>query len=131
MTKRTFYKTKIVIDIISEAPIPSNYSLVDIGYDITSGHNSGSWDITEVMELNGLAAARELKNQGSDPEFFQIDEEGNDLIAEGDTVEVENEDGTTWMGNFYQHFNNDIVIIKNEYDGELIKVPIDSVTLYN
>ena len=126
MTKRTFYKTKIVIDILSEVPLPANYSLIDIE---DNSDWSSSWGISEVMELNGLAAARELKNQGSDPEFFQIDEYGNDLIAEGDTVEVENEDGTTWIGNFYKHIDDNTVIVE-EY-GELIKVPIDSVTLYN
>jgi len=133
MTKRIFYKTKIVIEILSEEPQSVN-SLADIEYDITEGNNSGSWNVVETMELNGLACANELKSQGTDPEFFQIDDDGNDLLNEGDDVEVENEDGTTWIGtilDFREDIDGSTIVVVEGQDGDVLDVSAEQVTIYN
>ena len=78
MTKRKFYKHIVTVEIISERPAVS-YDLADIAYAISEGEDSGVWNVTSSKALNGKQAAKELVKQGSDPEFFGIDENGNDV----------------------------------------------------
>lgn len=78
MTNRKFYKHTITIEIVSENDaVP--HDLADIAYAISDGGDSGTWDVTSTKKLNGKQAAEELMAQGSDPEFFGLDREGNDV----------------------------------------------------
>lgn len=79
MTKRKFYKTKIVIEILSKDKPYDFYGFRGLYYDINDGDYSG--DIIEIDNeiLNGLGAVHALIKQGSDPEFFNLDKNGNDL----------------------------------------------------
>lgn len=82
MTKRKFYRTVIQVEILSEEPYEGD-DLETIKYDITEGHCSGILKDEVRNEVkNGKEMARLLLDQGSDPEFFQIDEEGNDVGIE-------------------------------------------------
>jgi hypothetical protein len=77
---RKFYKTIIQIEILSEdEPYPDGNSLADIDYDITDGKYSGAMKIVGSVELDGATAANALKEQGSSPYFFQIDDDGNEI----------------------------------------------------
>lgn len=81
MTNRKYYKHTVVVEIISENDsIPDN--LADIAYQITEGGDSGKWELTKTKTLNGKQAAKELTKQGSDPEFFGLDEKGNCIFDE-------------------------------------------------
>jgi hypothetical protein len=132
MTKRIFYKTKIVVEVLSEEPLPYGQSLADIEYDMTNGDNSGLWDIVETMELNGLACANELRNQGSNPEFFRIDEDGNDLLEEGDEVEVELPENGFFIGaviGFKEDTDGSTLIQVEDQDGDVWDCNQDQVSL--
>lgn len=76
--KRKFYKAVIQFEILSEKPIP-DMSLEDIAYETREGHMSGYFLDTKRTTLTGKQMAVALSSQGSDPEFFQLDEKGNDL----------------------------------------------------
>jgi len=77
MTKRKFYKTIIQVEILSEEPFTSN-SLEDVAYEIKDGHSSGVINNRGSQVLNGKQTAKALLKQGSDPEFFCLDKNGND-----------------------------------------------------
>jgi hypothetical protein len=78
ISKRKFYKTIITIEVLSEEPYNPD-SVQEIDYDITDGDCSGKFDVVESIEVDAPTMAALLKSQGSDPEFFQLDDEGNDL----------------------------------------------------
>lgn len=78
MTDKKFYKTIIQVEVLSEEPFDYN-DLSDVHYQITEGDCSGTFKTLSSDELDGKQAADALKAQDSDPEFFQIDEDGNDL----------------------------------------------------
>ena len=121
MTKRIFYKTKIIVDVLSEEPYEPNYDIT------TNGSNGIRWEIAETMELNGAEAARELLAQGSDPECFRIDEDGNDILHEGDEVDVEKEDGTMWSGTIVG-FKEDLVQVEDQ-EGDVWDCELKEVSL--
>jgi len=79
MAKKKIYKSVLKVEILSEEPI-NNPCLGDIGWQITNGDWSGAqeWDAHNV-ELVGKEAADATLHQGSDPEFFMMDEEGNEI----------------------------------------------------
>jgi hypothetical protein len=79
MTNRKFYRTKVTVEVLSEDPIATDASLYSICEAITTGGCSGVVNISEPGVLNGKEAAVALLKQGSDPEFFRIDEQGKDL----------------------------------------------------
>lgn len=55
-------------------------SLADIHYMTMEGDCSGRFlDSPVDMEISPKEAAKILMEQGSDPEFFGIDEEGNEI----------------------------------------------------
>lgn len=77
---RKFFKTIVQIEILSEdEPYPDGKSLQDINYDITDGHCSGVVKTIKSEQLTGADAAEALLSQGSDPYFFQLDNEGNEI----------------------------------------------------
>jgi hypothetical protein len=81
MTKREFYKTVFTVTVLSEEPL-NEPDLSDLHHMITVGDCSGVVKQTSARVLNGLQAAQALQEQGSDPEFFQITEEGEDVSDE-------------------------------------------------
>ena len=50
--------------------------------DIVEGDCSGKVECTNAVTLNGKKTAKALIEQGSDPEFFQLDENGDDSDGE-------------------------------------------------
>lgn len=79
MTIRKFYKTNITLEVMSEEPVDVSglYELEEVVSRTITGDYSGRvLNCTEEV-LDGAQAARALIEQGSDPEFFQIDKDGN------------------------------------------------------
>lgn len=77
-SKRKFYRTVLQVEVLSEEPYNFD-SLQATAYDIDEGGCSGKVEVVKSEVLNARQAAKALDNQGSAPEFFRIDEKGNDL----------------------------------------------------
>ena len=75
---KTYYKYAIAVTILSENPLPCDISLEEIARNITEGSDSGEWEITEVEQLDEKQAAAALIAQGSDPEFFGLNDDGTE-----------------------------------------------------
>ena len=81
-SKRTFYRTVLQVVVLSETPY-NETSLEQVAEDITEGNQVGSVSITsENEEMNGKTAVVFLKEAGSDPSFFQLTKDGDDLIED-------------------------------------------------
>lgn len=76
--ERKFYKTIITIEVLSEDE-PWRGGLEALHYAITEGDCSAAFGDDYVVELTAEEVARELIAQGSDPEFFMLDDDGNDI----------------------------------------------------
>lgn len=77
LSSRTFHRTIITIEVLSEYPYSPD-DLDEVVSDITDGDCSGKWSVTSSDEVDGPTMAKLLIGQESDPEFFQLDEDGND-----------------------------------------------------
>lgn len=75
---RKFYKTKISFDILSESPIPDDFTVDDICYQAINGEYSMGSIIVKETILDGKQAAKALLKQGSDPSFFQLTPDGKE-----------------------------------------------------
>lgn len=78
-SKRTFYRTVVQIEILSEEPTDFDNDLEAISEAITTGDCSGTVAETTTNEkVDGPTMAKLLKAQGSDPSFFQLTDDGED-----------------------------------------------------
>lgn len=83
MTTRKFYRSKIVVEVLSEEPMIPQLSLTEIDFEITNGDWSGqSEEIVLNEEVDGPTMAQLLKAQGSDPGFFHLTDDGEDTDDE-------------------------------------------------
>jgi hypothetical protein len=75
-----YYKQVIKVVVLSEGYDgggPPNWQrLEDVARDIIYGDCSGEWHVDETVELTPKQVAEELMKQGSDPGFFQLNEDG-------------------------------------------------------
>jgi hypothetical protein len=76
---RLFYKTTVKYVVLSEEPIPPQISLAGLHNECYEGHYVGSFGETEEVLVNGAVMVDELREAGSCPDFFELDDEGNDL----------------------------------------------------
>jgi hypothetical protein len=76
--KRKFYRTTYKVVILSEGEY-GKASLYRIHYDITEGSCSGEVKRVSSKALTPRKMAKALMEQGSDPEFFMLDENGNEI----------------------------------------------------
>lgn len=81
---RKFFKTTYTVVVLSARTPAAGMGLDDLNDAITDGDCSG--DVTDDggIEVTPQEMAALLLSQGSDPEFLQLDEQGNDLDDEGD-----------------------------------------------
>ena len=78
-TKRKFHKTTITVVILSEEAVPDFMSLEAIAHEGDTGSFVVDHKQSAAVELDGKAAADALGELRSEPEFFELDDEGNDL----------------------------------------------------
>ena len=95
-TKKRIYKTVISYTILSEEPY-NPMSLGEIEEDCGGGDCIGGNFKTTVLnqELIGKKAVEQISELGSDPEFFQMDCEGNDISDEDskdEDIDLEDEE---------------------------------------
>ena len=78
---KIIYKCEVLVDdaAVADGMSKGFYSMNDVAYSIELGGSSGSFGVESVEEVDGPTMAKLLMEQGSDPEFFQLDEEGNDI----------------------------------------------------
>jgi hypothetical protein len=76
-----YFKTTFVIEVLSEdSPIDGDVTLTQLDYLINEGDCSGLIHTPTVIELSAEEVAKELIAQGSDPEFFGLDEDGTIVV---------------------------------------------------
>jgi hypothetical protein len=76
-SQRKFYRTVIKVEVLSEEPVSFD-DLSDVVEAITTGDCSGDWKEELSQEVDGPTMARLLEAQGSDPDFFNLTEDGED-----------------------------------------------------
>ena len=69
-----YYKTTILVEIISDRLIPPGMDIQDIAREMTEGDFSGTWSVVNLTELSAESCAKALEAQGSDPEFLLGDD---------------------------------------------------------
>jgi hypothetical protein len=80
MAKKTIYRSVIKFEILSDEPIPDEMTLGELHDECDFGSYSGIHGyISQNKPIKGIKAVHLIKAQGSDPEFFGMDENGNDL----------------------------------------------------
>lgn len=80
MATKTIYRTIIKVEVLSPEPIEESQSLYDTILECDTGDNSGRFNTVLKNEpLTGLDAVKKIKEQGSDPVFFEMDENGNQI----------------------------------------------------
>ena len=80
MAKKKLYRTVIQIEVLSEDPIPEGMSLDQIEEECNTGSFSGVHDFIVTNEVvKGKKAAELVRKQGSSPDFFQMDENGDEI----------------------------------------------------
>ena len=80
MAKKKIYRTVIQMTVLSEEPLPEGMSFEEIDANCSDGDFCGKTDFLKVNEvLEGREAAIAVEDTGSDPEFFQMDKDGNEL----------------------------------------------------
>jgi hypothetical protein len=78
-SERKFYKTTITFTVLSEEPLPEHLELGWLDYEVTEGHCSGLFGETIRETVDAPTMAKLLQEQASDPEFFLLDANGNDV----------------------------------------------------
>lgn len=73
-----FYKTVFKVTVLSEGPYEYN-GIRQLAEDITDGDCSGVVKEISTAILSPKKAAEELIKQGSSPEFFMLDKDGNEI----------------------------------------------------
>ncbi|MDP2692710.1 MAG: hypothetical protein Q8O88_03680 [bacterium] len=79
--QKKLYKTTVTVEILSEEKLSFN-DLQDLHEQITDGSNSGVCKQGKTIILKGKDAVKATIAQGSDPEFFFMDNDGNVLESE-------------------------------------------------
>jgi hypothetical protein len=81
-SKRKFYRTVIKVVVLSPEPYEPR-SLSSVAYDVKHGTCSGTCSIVRRQTIGARRAAIALEEMGSDPAFFDLDADGNDLPTHG------------------------------------------------
>lgn len=82
---RKFHKVVLKVTVLSEYPIPSGVeklSLAAVADNIDDGDDVGLVKVDSYEELDALRAIKELKELGSEPGFFRLNEAGEDTEDE-------------------------------------------------
>jgi hypothetical protein len=79
VSTRKFYRTVFTFEILSEDPITQGLDLKEIAQETDEGSWSGRFLDSNQEEVDGRRMAELLTEQDSDPMFFMLDNEGNDV----------------------------------------------------
>lgn len=77
--KKSIVRNVYLVEVLSEEPI-GDMSLINILRECKTGDFSCSTkNIVENKPIKGIHAVRAIKAQGTDPEFFLMDDEGYEI----------------------------------------------------
>lgn len=77
---RKFFINKVTISVLTEdEPLRDNIDIADLAYAIDDGPAVGGPMVIESTPVTAKAAADKLYEFHSDPSFFRLDDDGNDL----------------------------------------------------
>ena len=79
MSDKKYYKTTITLEVLSEEPIPSWMEAKDVLNEMDNGDFVGVTNEAAPKELTGKQMADELVKFGSKPEFFSLNEDGEEV----------------------------------------------------
>ena len=72
-----FFKTQIVVTVLSETPLTCETDLASIALGIAEGDDVGTVHYQDSQEIGGKEMADALVAAGSSPDFFRLDDRGN------------------------------------------------------
>jgi hypothetical protein len=78
ISDRQFFKKTMKLEFLSETPFPDNTSINSLCDEAINGDYSMNVTQDKETTINGKQAARALLNHGSEPSFFQLNEDGTD-----------------------------------------------------
>jgi hypothetical protein len=78
-TKKKLYHKRIVVEVLSEEPIPDSMTLADLEREYTNGEYVGCTETKKNQIVTGRKAAKMVMEMGSDPAFFMMNEFGNEI----------------------------------------------------
>ncbi len=84
------HKTRISVTVLSDGEVDSDMTLGDIARSLVDGELVGTWEIRDSKELTNEQARSELYKVGSDPSFFNLDDDEDEAP---ETDELEDDDG--------------------------------------
>jgi len=76
---RKFHKTTFKLVVLSEEKIPDDIELPYLIEQISIGPYSGDFSLENEEELDAPAAAKALEEQNSDPGFFNLTPDGEEI----------------------------------------------------
>ncbi len=79
MSKRKFYKKIVILEFLSEEPMPDFYNIGQMVFEAEQGENSMRTISEKDSVLNAKEAAKALIQQDSDPDFFRLTKNGQDV----------------------------------------------------
>ena len=76
---RSFHRSVIQFEVLSEEPISDGATLESIAYECNEGRYIGRFlPTSDAYVVSGAEMARLLQEAGSDPGFFELDDKGED-----------------------------------------------------
>ena len=85
MSKRKFYRVVYTCEVLTDdkeifdTMYNGFWRMDEVASEIESGDCSGNFYVKSAQEVTPKKMVKLLQDQGSDPEFFSLDEDGNDI----------------------------------------------------
>jgi hypothetical protein len=73
-----FYRTVFQVEVLSRGQLPEGAGLTYIAYEIVEGDCSGNVEVLSEDAVDGPTMARLLREQGSEPMFLGLSDDGED-----------------------------------------------------
>lgn len=99
-----FHRTIFLVEVLTDDGPYNPDSLEQIHRDIIDGPYSGTIKTTSSISISSKTMATLLKSQGSDPEFFNLTDEGEDL-DDGTLTHPISADDRPWLIIKYAHYD--------------------------
>jgi hypothetical protein len=77
-SKKKFWRTIIKVEVLSEEMVDFD-TLEQVAEAINTGDCVGRWEVQDQYDVNAKRMANLLHEVGSEPSFFMLDDEGNDI----------------------------------------------------
>lgn len=78
-SKREFHRTLFTFEVLSEGPIPEAWRPASIIHEAEEGEFVGVWETVADCKLGARATVSALYRMGSEPAFFELTDDGEDI----------------------------------------------------